>query len=52
MGYFRNPEIKKEGIIWLFAVLLTAVLGWYFPPDSNAAHGNKFNCFAFAGRKA
>lgn len=24
MGYFRNPEIKKEGIIWLFAVLLTA----------------------------
>lgn len=29
MGYFRNPEIKKEGIIWLFAVLLTAFLGWY-----------------------
>ena len=26
MGYFRNPEIKKEGIIWLFAVLLTAFL--------------------------
>ena len=29
MGYFRNPEIKIEGIIWLFAVLLTAFLGWY-----------------------
>lgn len=29
MGYFRNPEIKKEGILWLFAVLLTAFLGWY-----------------------
>ena len=29
MGCFRNPEIKKEGIIWLFAVLLTAFLGWY-----------------------
>lgn len=21
MGYFRNPEIKKEGIIWLFELL-------------------------------
>ena len=30
MGYFRNPEIKKEGIIWLFAVLLTAFFGVVF----------------------
>ena len=25
----RNPEIKKEGILRLFAVLLTAFSGWY-----------------------
>lgn len=29
MGYFRNPEIKKEGILWLFAIMLTAFFGWY-----------------------